>query len=946
MRTLIRSRCAFLILLHHLLLVPCPALLGQDAWVEDSFEDFRDGTFDASGQNLFVTAQGRIRTIHRFDLNQDGHLDVVFCSSHDVMHSPKPTLLTHRAGRGAGDIGRLAMAGSVCGAAADMNKDGFLDLVLCPNQNGISHRRYARVFWGGADGWVRQRTTTLATNIARAVQIADVDGDGWPDVLVLNGQRWSEQEGGEAMLRIYWGSDESFRHEQHRDVLLGHARDMVVTDLDGDDRPDIAILQQSNAKEAAADKREAPGDEVVIYWNDAIGRSGSLAPPQRVDLKTGSVRGLDLVDFDIDGRRDLVISGGKKTLVRVDPTTKQEKHTYAGLACIRATGKRQWGAPIRFETPSLSALDLGDLNGDGRIDAVLCKSDLDTDSIQIMWGRSDGGFDDDVTPLDLPRITSVAIADLDGDGKPDIVASPWRGEQVHESSSRIFYGNGRGDFEMADIEIPTAGVASIITAPTDDDDGTRVVFCNTSGGRVYEDVPVLVYWGGRDGFDPKRRRAYPNVAGNFANGADLDDDGHPELILGACVHAEAADNPDLGFSIYGGGPDGPSLDHRTILYEYGLAGTNVADFNRDGYLDLIATCNKATRDGEPTRAVVRYGGPDGFDARTVIAWEGVIWSNVVADFNRDGWLDFAASMLDRNRLGILWGGPEGFSAERMTTIPFMQSDNLRVADLNADGWLDLIATSYKVAGTFHHDYGTRIFWGSPEGFSPFNAQQLRGYAAFGISVADYDADGHLDLHVPNYKMRQIRDSISSFLYWGSAEGYSNDNFTPLLQDSGTGTQSGDYNGDGLIDIAIACHTRGGSHHTSSRIYYNDGHRFTSPRCQLLPTLGPHNMMNADVGNQYDRRYRQTYVSSVRTWQAERTRGRLTHRAEMPGRSRLTFSVRSAPVEAQLEAAPWREAGETGFLLDRRDRCMQYHAVFLSDNGDRYPILDRVTIQFR
>ena len=48
---------------------------GSDTWVEASFEDFRDGTFDASGQNLFVSAQGRVRTIHRFDLNQDGHLD-------------------------------------------------------------------------------------------------------------------------------------------------------------------------------------------------------------------------------------------------------------------------------------------------------------------------------------------------------------------------------------------------------------------------------------------------------------------------------------------------------------------------------------------------------------------------------------------------------------------------------------------------------------------------------------------------------------------------------------------------------------------------------------------------------------------------------------------------------------------------------------------------------
>ena len=92
---------------------------GSDTWVEASFEDFRDGTFDASGQNLFVSAQGRVRTIHRFDLNQDGHLDLVFCSSHDVVHGPKPTLLTLGSDRSEGTVSRLPMAGAVDAAASD-----------------------------------------------------------------------------------------------------------------------------------------------------------------------------------------------------------------------------------------------------------------------------------------------------------------------------------------------------------------------------------------------------------------------------------------------------------------------------------------------------------------------------------------------------------------------------------------------------------------------------------------------------------------------------------------------------------------------------------------------------------------------------------------------------------------------------------------------------------
>ena len=54
-----------------------------ETWVEDSYADFADGRLDASGQNVYVSRDGKVRTIHRFDLNDDGHLDLIFNSTHD-----------------------------------------------------------------------------------------------------------------------------------------------------------------------------------------------------------------------------------------------------------------------------------------------------------------------------------------------------------------------------------------------------------------------------------------------------------------------------------------------------------------------------------------------------------------------------------------------------------------------------------------------------------------------------------------------------------------------------------------------------------------------------------------------------------------------------------------------------------------------------------------------
>ena len=48
-----------------------------ETWIEDTFRDFADGRLDAAGQNLYISHDGQVRAIHRFDLNQDGHLDLI-----------------------------------------------------------------------------------------------------------------------------------------------------------------------------------------------------------------------------------------------------------------------------------------------------------------------------------------------------------------------------------------------------------------------------------------------------------------------------------------------------------------------------------------------------------------------------------------------------------------------------------------------------------------------------------------------------------------------------------------------------------------------------------------------------------------------------------------------------------------------------------------------------
>ena len=55
----------------------------QVSIVQKGFEAFRRGTFGDAGANTYVSARGKIETIHRWDLNRDGELDLVFTQDHN-----------------------------------------------------------------------------------------------------------------------------------------------------------------------------------------------------------------------------------------------------------------------------------------------------------------------------------------------------------------------------------------------------------------------------------------------------------------------------------------------------------------------------------------------------------------------------------------------------------------------------------------------------------------------------------------------------------------------------------------------------------------------------------------------------------------------------------------------------------------------------------------------
>ena len=919
---------ALLVLTMLLWVIPVTSLLSE-TWIEDSFQDFADGQLDASGQNIYISRSGKIRTIQRFDLNQDGHLELIFNSTHDSYALLPATLGTMRP-QGSIEQSSLAVEGSTEVELADLNRDGYLDAVFCPNKSGIQHsRRFVTILWGGEDGWPAHRSNgILPTRDARAIALADLNCDQWPDIVVLNSKAWLVGQPAGNIVRIFWGGPAGFLLSRRQDEGVEGAIDLTAGDFDGDGSSDLAVLTSRKT--------------IEFFWSTDFQQDTGKIPRSFVKLPGSEVTCLTAGDWNVDQQIDLVVGTSRRKLYLVP-----------------SAGGRSWEESLAIDAFPASHIALGLLDNDTYPELVLTHltighagggeetgaTDEAGQAIKVLWG--DNGYSATrSTEITVTHPAATAIGDLNSDGLADLAIAVHQGEQTLSADSLVLYGRANRQFERSDQVFHTEGATDVAIAAAEKGLPPRVIFCNSRGGTLDENVPVLVYWGADTGFSADRVWKVPVQSGYESSAADLNEDGFVDLVAMNSGHVGPRHGQaTLGANIFWGSADGFDPEHnKSILHEHGLGASNIADLNRDGYLDLVLGAFES-RSGDPEVLVIRYGSDQGIahGPRVALSCARRSIGCAVGDYNRDQWLDIAVTSLQEDELRIFWGSADGFQENNRSFLNIPSPIALETADLNADGHLDLIGGSYYDVLSKHHDAGTTIFWGGDKGFQPWNAQWLPGFTPVGYVVADFDNDGFLDLFSPHYHAELTRESLPCYLYWGSAEGFAPRQRTILICDSAHDGLAADFDRDGRLDLAVSCHTQDGNHHTNSRIFYNDGHRFANPRTVLLPTHGTHWMWVQDMGHIYHRRWEQSYESSVYAWDQPATSGRIDWVADVPEGTKLSWETRSAATRGALAIANWQPVQSNTISLSKNDRLLQYRVRFVSDNGDRYPILDEVKV---
>jgi hypothetical protein len=912
-----------------------PDSRAASSWTEDSFEDFRDGSFLDAGSNLYVSAEGRLQMINRWDLNQDGFVDLVVPSGH--AHTEKENTMVYF-NRGGEVDARTRMdlpgGGSSSGFVDDLNQDGWNDLIVSNSSNSHVKEVSSWIYWGGAEGLSARNRTALPAFSARAIAAGDYNGDGWKDLSIAC--EWVDPEAGSGtkVSLIYWNSEEGFDPQRRLTLPLGgeSARFVLTADLDGDSRDDLIIqtaervhLLQSKQGDfetgLASQHLDVPGHTLAVGDFDAdthpdlaiggsakvtvlYGRNAAFSMDHSVELAVSAPRNLCAADVDLDGDDDLIIAN------------------------YQTAGGATW------------------------TDSLIFRSDL-------------GRFrQDEVVALPTLGASWVSARDLNEDRYPEIVFSNANVTNQNDIHSYVYW-NEAGRFQFGNhSQLPTAGSLANAIGDIDNDGAPDVVFFNDEGG--FRDGPSQtdLYWGdGSRDFIREPSVSFPSHQIFGIGQADLDDDGYVDLVLTRENFIKGVEHEQSGITIHWGSEDGFRRTSE-ITSESSYGGVRFADINKDGYLDML-TGGTTFDPGDPERKgiPIYWGSADGFrrkDRSVIPSRKAKTRGPLLADLNRDGWLDVAAQ--EENGTFTIWNGSaQGFEGARPQIFELGRPDQLmyiKAADLNRDGWLDLLLPQRGPAeGT---EVSSFLYFGSPEGFSTGNRTTVPSYVPYQNTITDLDRDGWLDLVLTAYG-GEVSGNRPSLIYWGEPEGFGVRPRTELPTYGSSGSVALDFDRDGWLDLFFTNHRKSGStltpephrHLTDSMLFWGGPDGYSADHRSGIPGRGPSGLNLRDPGNTYDRGFYEDYVSSGYPIPDDTRAVAIGWKATTPFGTRVEFQIRTADSEGALDDAPWTGARgnetwwtEPGPVNHADDgQWIQYRARFQTPNAGASPVLSSVTIVF-
>ncbi len=319
----------------------------------------------------------------------------------------------------------------------------------------------------------------------------------------------------------------------------------------------------------------------------------------------------------------------------------------------------------------------------------------------------------------LPPAQDARWVDYDKDGRLDVLL--YGSSNFYSHTLQLYHNNGNGTFSPAFANFIQVNLRGAAWGDYDNDGYPDLAYSgiNDSSGIFV----TYLYHNNRDGTFTLAN-SWNNIAGDIYWG-DYNNDGRQDFITSGCLGTHFCMN---SFDrIFRNDGNGAFTSFTPNLGAYSDAGTYWADFNNDGFLDILAT------NGNSTRLFLGDGtGNFSLDSATVLGAEGEV---TLGDYDSDGWLDIMLG-------GYLYHNNHDGSFTRVFS-PDPRYYGLRLltsGDYNNDGYLDFAATPYtdNQAIVVYRNEGNNSFTNINATIEAVNGS---GYLGWG----DYNNDGRLDL---------------------------------------------------------------------------------------------------------------------------------------------------------------------------------------------------------